>query len=134
MTLLPTKWLNGDIIDVIDILITKYQTEDQRKHNRIMPFTLLEQMETEGGYNSIKKHKRKTAIRNSERLLFVIHSKVHWFTAVVNLRTKNIEILDSLKTPTSSKPLMEGPDDIRTLIDFIGKELWKFQLDVWTYC
>jgi hypothetical protein len=45
---------------------------------------------------------------------------------VANLRTKNIEILDSLKTPASSKPLKEGPDNIRTLIDFIGKELLKF--------
>jgi Ulp1 family protease len=51
MTLQPTKWLNSDIIDVFGILITKYQTEDQRKLKRIMPFTLLEQMEREGGYN-----------------------------------------------------------------------------------
>jgi Ulp1 family protease len=57
-----------------------------------------------------------------EKLIFPICTNTHWLTVIMRMKTKEIEILDSLKKGTRSKSLDKLPIEVQPLVALLLAE------------
>ena len=94
MRLKPSTWLNDTIIDAFALLISNQQNESLHTRIRIIPCATLSTA-MHGKFCSSK-------LKICEKLVFLVNTNnSHWFSAVVNVNTEQVDCYDSLHEPSA---------------------------------
>ncbi|KAI8911836.1 hypothetical protein EDD86DRAFT_264628 [Gorgonomyces haynaldii] len=114
-TLKPGCWLNDEIINFYGELIRKRYLDQPDKYPKVWVFNTFFYGRLQQGYSNVRRWTKKANdIFTYDYVIVPVHLGNHWVCAVMNIKDKRIEYMDSL--------LGRNPQCQKLLLDYLKQE------------